>query len=109
MSRFSQPVPTRKRLWAILSLVAFIAVAVIRWIPVGKGEWSLRGVWLSLPDRDGAPDPFVLMQVLLPWTVCVGVFAGVVGWLGQAVVGAVVAILARQPSEPPAQANRSTG
>jgi hypothetical protein len=109
MTRFSQPVPTRRCLWAILSLLVFIVIAVIPWIPVGKGEWSLWGLWLSLPDRDVWPDPFVPMRVVLFWAFCVGLFAVMVGWLGQAVICAVAAILAPRQSEPLAQANRSIG
>lgn len=109
MFRFSQPVPTRKRLWAVLILLTFALIAVISWIPVGKGEESLWGLWLSLPDQSVWTEPFTLLRVVLCWSFCVGLFAVMVGWLGQAVVGAVAAMLAARPSEPSATANRNIG
>ncbi|MFO0847630.1 MAG: hypothetical protein U0871_03580 [Gemmataceae bacterium] len=88
-NRWRQPVGTQYRLWAVLSVVAFVLLAVTIWMPAGKGEASLVEMWRDgvVSDQTGSVFPQAIFATLVTAT-----FAAVVGWAGQAIIGCVAAV-----------------
>jgi hypothetical protein len=94
VSRLSRPIRTCPGLWAGIAFVAFVLLGFVNWLPESKGSAPVWDKWTwTVNNRrwDWAPATLV-------YTLFIALLATGIGWLGQAVVGGILAAV-RAPAE----------
>jgi hypothetical protein len=84
-------------LWLVIGLAAFAVLGFVK-LPVGKESTSLWAMWGSLLEADATSMLDYVAGLLLFWTVVIGAFGSLLGWLGQALVGAIIAAGQLEPA-----------
>ena len=87
MSRLSRTIRTRPRLWAGIALAAFVLLGFVNWLPESKGSVPVWDQWAwTIKHGD-----WELVHVTLGCTLFIAVLAAGIGWLGQSIVGGILA------------------